>query len=192
MPLPPAAPADAPCGDCQRRPPAFDRCIAPLLYAGAVPYLVTELKFRKRLSHGRLLGALLGRGLRAVRGGVGGPDLILPVPLHPARLRERGFNQALEIARGPGRLLGLPLAAKACVRTRATAPQSALAGQARRRNLRGAFTVTGPLPEWVAVVDDVVTTGATVEAVAQALKEAGARRVEVWAVARTALGGTTV
>jgi len=185
LPLPPAVPPGALCGACQRRPPPFDRCIAPLLYAGVVPYLVTGLKFRGRLVQGRLLGALLAAGVAREATREAPPGRIIPVPLHPARMRERGFNQALEIARGPARRLGLPIDSASCVRMLATAPQSGLEAKARRRNLRGAFAVGGRLPECVALVDDVVTTGTTVGELARVLKRAGVRRVEVWAAART-------
>jgi len=175
------------CGACQRHPPPFDRCIAPLRYAGVVPYLITGLKFRARLVQGRLLGALLAAGVAAARDMSGEtlPNCIIPVPLHPTRLRERGFNQAWEIARGPARHLGLPIDNAGCVRTRATVPQTELKAKARQRNPRGAFAVVGQVPECVALVDDVVTTGATVGELARVLKQAGVQRVEVWAAART-------
>lgn len=171
------------CGQCQCHPPPFDAVLAPLRYQPPVDWLLQGLKFHGRLSAARLLGHLLGEALAAR--GTGLPDLIVPVPLHPARLAERGYNQALELARPLARQLGLPLAAGLCRRTRATDTQSLLPAAARRRNVRGAFTLTGPLPgSHVAIVDDVVTTGATVAELATTLRRAGATRVEVWAVAR--------
>ncbi len=182
-PLPEAAPPGARCGPCQRRPPAFDRCIAPLAYAGPVPLLVAGLKFHDRLAGGRLLGELLARHL-LVRGGPP-PELILPIPLHPRRLRQRGFNQALELALPLGRRLGVPLDRHSCRRNRATQPQTELDLKQRRRNLRNAFALAGPLPaRHIALVDDVVTTGSTSNELARLLKRAGAERVEVWAAAR--------
>ena len=113
------------------------------------------------------------------------PELLLPVPLHPKRLRERGFNQALEIARPLGRRFQIPVEARACRRIRATRPQSELALAERRGNLRGAFAVRGALTaRHLAIVDDVVTTGATVSALARVLLRQGVQRVDVWAVAR--------
>jgi ComF family protein len=136
------------------------------------------------MAYARLLGALLARWVEAAAPPL--PQLVIPVPLHRQRLRERGFNQALEIARAPARRLGLELGHRYAWRQRATSPQSGLDAAERRRNLRGAFQVR--LPPGVthlAVVDDVVTTGYTVSELTRTLKQAGAHRVDVWAVART-------
>jgi ComF family protein len=184
LPLPATAPVGTLCGACQRRPPVYDRCLAPLRYQGAAPHLITGLKFHARMACARLLGELLVGGV--AEAAVALPECLVPVPLHPARLRERGFNQALEIARIPARRLGLPLDLHTCVRQVATAPQSGLPAKARRRNLRGAFALIRP-PEvrHLALVDDVVTTGSTVQELARTLKRAGVARVDVWAVAKT-------
>lgn len=114
------------------------------------------------------------------------PELLVPVPLHRRRQAERGYNQALEIARPVAWRLGLALAPTACRRIRATVEQTGLTAAARRRNLRGAF-VAGAIcaGRSVAVLDDVVTTGSTAAAVAAAVRRAGATQVEVWAAART-------
>jgi predicted amidophosphoribosyltransferase len=107
-------------------------------------------------------------------------------PLGRARLRERGFNQALELAKALGRQLSVPVASRAVARVHEAAPQAGLTRAARRANLRGAFRcVTALRDADVAIVDDVITTGATAEAMAQALAAAGTRSVRVWAVART-------
>ena len=184
LPLPPSAPPGGPCGVCQRNPPAFDCCIAPFRYEGAVPHLVTGLKFHARMHYARLLGSLLTAEL--VDTGGRQPELIVPVPLHPTRLRERGFNQALEIARIPAHRLGLPITTGICVRRLNTAPQSGLEAKQRRRNIHGAFTVRDvPEVRHLALIDDVVTTGSTVDELAKTLKRAGVQRVDVWAVAET-------
>ncbi len=114
------------------------------------------------------------------------PEVLVPVPLHRARLAERGYNQALEIARVLSRGLGLPVDHGCCERILATLPQAGLDEGARRRNIRGAFSARRPL-SWrhLAILDDVVTTGNTVEELARVLRRAGAARIEVWAVART-------
>jgi ComF family protein len=115
------------------------------------------------------------------------PDLILPVPLHPARERERGFNQSLLLARRLGRAWNLPVRADVLARTIATPPQAELDAQARRANVRGAFAVRRPelvAARHVIVVDDVFTTGSTVTACAQILRRGGARTVGVLTVAR--------
>lgn len=132
----------------------------------------------------RLLGDCLARAL--VEQGAARPELILPVPLHVSRLRERGYNQALEIARPLAQALNRPIAMRTCERVRATSPQAGLHANARRRNVRGAFQVKRPLRvRHVAIVDDVVTTGQTATELARALRRAGAVRVDLWAVART-------
>lgn len=183
-PLPPAAPPGTLCGGCLRRAPAFDACLAPFLYAPPVDWLVSRLKFHGQLAAGRVLAGLLGDRLPSR--GADRPELILPMPLHPARLRERGFNQALELARPLGRRLGVPVAPDLARRVRAGQPQSSLAMARRRANVRGAFGLTGILEaRHVAVVDDVLTTGASADELARTLKKAGAESVEVWVVART-------
>lgn len=114
------------------------------------------------------------------------PELLIPVPLHPQRYAERGFNQALELARPIARRLDVPMDWSNCVRMRATPHQTGQDARARRANLKGAFAVSGTLQaRHVAIVDDVVTTGATVSELARVLRRAGVERVEVWSAART-------
>ena len=172
------SPAGAVCGRCLAEPPEYDATVAALAYDFPADALVHALKFRGELSLAPFLGRLL-----ADRVSGGEPvDLVMPVPLSAARLRSRGYNQALEIARHlPGRL-----DYSSCVRERESAPQVALPWADRRRNVRGAFGCRRPLgAARVAVVDDVMTTGATLDEVARALKRAGAARVVNWVVART-------
>ncbi len=172
------------CGPCQRRPPAFERCFAPLRYETPLPFLIGGLKFRGRLNIARLLGQYLAAAIGDL--GTPLPEVLVPVPLHRARLAERGYNQALEIARILGRELGIPVDARCCSRVQATQPQAGLDERARRHNIRGAFAAADTLP-WrhLALLDDVVTTGSTVSEASRVLLGAGAERVEVWAVART-------
>ncbi|WP_369406459.1 ComF family protein [Candidatus Thiosymbion oneisti] len=141
-------------------------------------------KFRARLNLARLLGQCLASTLGEC--GAELPDLIVPVPLHAKRLRERGYNQALELARTIGRELSIPVDIQSCVRVSATPPQAGLARKERQRNVRGAFRVLHPPGvERVAILDDVVTTGSTVTELTRVLLRAGVERVDVWAVART-------
>lgn len=114
------------------------------------------------------------------------PAVLIPIPLHAARLRRRGYDQALELARPLARQLGLPLVIDVLRRGRETAPQSRLDAAQRRRNLRGAFQVdrSTALPPHVVLVDDVMTTGATLHAAAVALRRAGVARVDAWVCAR--------
>lgn len=179
-PMPPGAL----CPACQRRAPPFNLSLAAFRYEGAVAALVTGAKFHGRLNVARLLGECLADRVRELA--PPRPDALVPVPLHAARQRARGYNQALEIARAVGRELALPVDGACCTRARATPPQAGLEQRARRRNVRGAFLAAVPLP-WshVAIIDDVVTTGSTVAELSRVLRRAGAARVQVWAVART-------
>ncbi len=181
-------PAAGLCGQCLHHPPPFDAALAPLLYRPPLDWLVQGFKFNQRLPPGRLLGELLARYL--IARGEPVPGLIVPVPLHPARLRERGYNQALELAQPLARRLDIPLAQGLVQRTRATATQSLLPADERRRNVRGAFTlVRPPCVKHVAIVDDVIATGSTAGELARLLRRAGAERIEVWAVARAGRWG---
>ncbi len=185
-PLPPACPVcampsprGAVCGACMNDPPRFDATVAAWRYAYPVDLLVHSLKF-----HGRL--ALAALFARALAGRVAHADVVIPMPLHPARLAERGFNQAAEIARRLAVLKRSTLLSGGARRIRHTLPQAGLALPQRQRNVRGAFACDRSLAgARVAVVDDVMTTGATLDELAKALKRAGAARVENWVVART-------
>lgn len=193
--LPPtlAAPAHAACRRCRRRPPPLDAAVAALAYRFPVDRLLPRFKFHGDLAAGRLLAGLMADALAAGNGsGNGGRVMpgarvqaVVPVPLHPARLRQRGYDQALELARPVAAALGLPLQADALRRVRATEAQTTLGAAARRGNVRGAFVACpGKLPRHVALLDDVMTTGATLAECASALRRAGVVRVEAWVLAR--------
>jgi ComF family protein len=172
------------CPACQRQPPAFDRVIAPLRYAPPLDYLVQRLKFHQDLALARLLGQLLAQHLASLPGPR--PSVILPVPLHRRRLAERGYNQALEVGRPLRAALGIPLEPGLAQRVRHTGTQTRLSAGDRQRNLRGAYALADrPLPGHIAILDDVMTTGTTVNELARLLKSAGVARVEVWVLART-------
>jgi ComF family protein len=158
----------------------------PYLYAHPVNALIHALKFRRRLAAASVLGRLLTDHLKD--SGICPPQWILPVPLHPKRQRERGFNQSLEIARPLSACLKVRIAPTLARRTLPTVAQSSLQGaDSRRRNVSSAFSVDtrrAQPADHVAIVDDVVTTGATVTSLALALKSAGVTRIEVWSIAR--------
>jgi len=188
LPLP--RPAEL-CGECLRDPPPFDAAFAPFVYAHPLDLLLTRLKFGHSLAAGQVLGELWIASVRAARaaGKIARlPEALLPVPLHAGRLRERGYNQALELARPLAGALDLPLMPALLRRERPTAAQTDLGAAARRRSLRGAFSVAAPhaaaMPNHVALLDDVMTTGATLREGARILKRAGIPRVDVWAIAR--------
>lgn len=184
-PMVPGTPPASLCGRCQRGeiPDGFDRLHAPLLYDFPVDRLVLGLKFHKALAHGRVLGDLMADAV--TRGGIDLPDALVPVPLHARRLRERGFNQARELARPLRARLGLPIADGLVQRTTTAPPQAELPLARRRQNIRHQFHCRRPPPAHIAIVDDVVTSASTVAELARCLKRAGAERVDVFAVART-------
>lgn len=172
------------CGECLQREPPFVATSAPFIYGQPLDLLMTRFKFGRSLAAGRVLSGLWIGALREVSPIK--PMLLIPVPLHASRLRDRGYNQALELARPLARALAIPLRHDALLRIRATPAQANLNAKARRRNLRGAFSIVNnaALPEHVAVIDDVMTTGATLRECARVLKRAGVARVDVWALAR--------
>jgi len=174
--------AAALCGQCLSHPPAFDETHAPFVYQDTIRHLITALKFKADHQNARLLGQLLAEHLIH---SAHMPELIVPVPLHPARYRKRGFNQAIEIARTVAKELSLPLDLTCCRRLRDTAQQTSLSGGLRRHNLKKAFAAVQPLKaKHVAILDDVMTTGSTTHELALVLKKAGVERVDVWVCAR--------
>jgi ComF family protein len=171
------------CGSCQQQAPPFDATTAILQYRPPVDYLVQRLKFSGELAIAPILSRLLAGHLSPRQARL--PDLLIPVPLHPLRLRVRGFNQATELARPLGRILGIAVNTRMCRRIRNTEPQSLLPVTSRRDNLRGAFRVDrATRAGHIAIVDDVMTSGHTAGELARALKCAGAERLEVWVIAR--------
>ena len=175
------------CGRCVIQPPRYQRMVAPMAYDYPVDRLVLGLKFGRRIHLARALAHGIAARVReqVEQDLLEMPDALIPVPLHPRRLAERGFNQAEEIARFIGREVGVPVIGGICRRVRPTRMQSRLNDQERRSNVAGAFECSRS-PERHAIVDDVVTTGATADALAAALIAAGAESVQVWAVARAA------
>ncbi|MBK9132305.1 MAG: ComF family protein [Gammaproteobacteria bacterium] len=183
--LPLAASAGGLCGGCLIAPPPYDEVVAIFDYAEPVDIMIQRLKFDGRLIYARILGKIMAIELE--RRGARLPRMILPVPLHPDRLAARGFNQAVEIARPLVARYGIRLARTLCLRTRATAEQTGLDAVARRRNMRRAFSVTSSMAGAdVVLLDDVMTTGSTLESLALAVRRAGAQRVAVWVCARAA------
>lgn len=167
------------CGQCQQRSPRYDRVRAPFRYAAPIDRLIQGGKYNARFDWLDILGRRLARHVHVHQ-----IDAIAPVPLHRSRLRTRGYNQSLELARPLARRLGLPLY-RGIERVRATPPQTGMSRAQRRRNMNNAFEANAAVAGLrVAIIDDVMTSGATVEAVARCLRESGATSVEVWVVAR--------
>jgi ComF family protein len=170
------------CGACIVHPPAFDATVAAWRYADQAAALVHAFKYGGRLA----LAGFLAHALAARIGPLPAVDAIVPMPLAPERLAGRGFNQSVEVARLLAPPLRVPLAVHAARRVRGTADQTGLDAEARRANVRGAFAVVADVRgRSVALVDDVMTTGATLNELAGTLKRAGATRVDNWVVART-------
>lgn len=177
------------CGRCLRHRPAYDATVTAFDYAAPVDQLLLQLKFGARLALAPLLAELLHVAIQQQQAWEA-PQLLFPVPLGPARLAERGFNQALEIARPLARLLDVPLQPRLALRERDTRAQSSVAPQERRANLAHAFAIA---PDYAAllpgchvgIVDDVMSSGHTVNALAAACKHAGAVKVSILVVART-------
>lgn len=168
------------CGACTNVPPHYERVTAIYAYDFPVDAMIHAYKYGGRLALAPLFAHALAH---AVSGDV---DAIVPMPLGPARLRERGFNQAHEIARCLGRRLHLPVAVNACRKVSDTPPQAALPWKERAKNVRGAFVCDADFAgQRVAIVDDVMTTGATLNELAKSLKRGGAAEVYGWVVART-------
>jgi len=173
------------CERCLRQPPAFQNTIALGLYQGPLRQLVRGLKFTRRPLLDRPLGRLLARRLH--RRGLTRPDLIVPVPLHLRRLRRRGYNQALLLARGVAAAWQMPVEADLLAQIRPTHTQKGLDAHQRQDNLRNVYAVNRQLNgERLLLVDDVMTTGATARACAAALSRAGAGYIQVAVLARAA------
>lgn len=172
------------CGQCVGKPPRFAATVAAHAYAFPLDRLVQGLKYGHRLALAVPLGDALAAAALRLLAASPRPAMLVPLPLSRRRQRERGFNQAIEIARVVARRTGIPLA-HALARPGERPAQAGLPWRERRRNVRGAFACVAPVAGChVALVDDVMTTGATIEAAAAALLAAGAGRVDAWVVAR--------
>lgn len=171
------------CLTCELNPPLVDSVICALHYATPVDFLIKRMKFGHQLSYAKVLGVLLSRHLSQLNADI--PDAVMPVPLHKARLRTRGFNQTLELYRTLNQQSPLVLFDQV-KRIKNTKHQTQVKGDQREQNLQGAFeTKAGvSVPRHIVILDDVITTGATTNTLARLLKEAGAETVSVWAVAR--------
>ena len=176
------------CGQCLSKPPPFDHTITLFEYKTPIDQLITRLKFHEKLIYARVLGELMAESLTKYYQNQPLPASIIPVPLHKKRLQERGYNQALELARPIAAQLQLPLLLNACERSRATQAQSSLPRKARRQNVKGIFRLTGEtLGKHVAIFDDVITTASTVTELSQLFKSTGVEKITLWSIARSNL-----
>ncbi|WDY57671.1 ComF family protein [Pseudomonas sp. PSKL.D1] len=186
LPLPMA---DLVCAHCSRRAPAFEQVIAPWHYGFPLDTMISRFKHNRQWPLGRLMAEMLSINLQhRFADGLLKPGLLLPVPLAKRRQRERGFNQASMLAGWVSKCLDIRCDERLLLRTRDTPAQQDLNARARQRNLRGAFSLADQRSLeglHVAVVDDVMTTGATAQAIANLLRKAGAGRVDIYCLART-------
>lgn len=170
------------CGQCLASPPTYDQVSAAFLYRDMMTELIPAAKFGAQWFLLPALAQLLQEKVSQHEK----PDYLIALPLHAERLKERGFNQSQEIALTLAKALQIPLATHMLRRSRNTEHQAQLSEKARQRNMRGAFIASPAVhAKHIVVVDDVMTTGASIEAAARALKKAGARRVDAWVLART-------
>jgi len=174
------------CDGCLLEPPSFDRCLSALRYEFPVRELIASFKFRADFATGRALAQVLAQHLTHEWDDLAESPVLIPVPLHSSRIRERGFNQSALIAQTIASSCGLTLNLQHCRRLRATTTQRGLRASERDSNLRQAFALTkpGPTPVHVVIVDDVVTTMATVDALARLYRQSGTRRIDVVCLAR--------
>ena len=169
------------CGACLKKPPAFTRTIAALHYTFPIDALIHALKYHSNLAIAPVLAKLLLEKTYTTEP----PDFIIPMPLHPVRLRERGFNQALEIARQLSSNNKIELLPNTCARVRNTPSQTGLPWKDRQKNIRDAFSCKMDFSSMhIAIVDDVMTTGSTLNELAKVLRNSGATKVSGWVVAR--------
>ena len=174
------------CGECLQTRPHFNQAAIPWSYEFPVANLITGFKHQQRHDHGALLADLMGDFLLRHYYRMPWPQVLIPVPLHHSRRQQRGFNQALEIAQRLGRYLHLPVLDDLLVRNRDTGSQQGLDRKQRQANLRDAFCCSGNTGfKRVAIIDDVVTTGSTVNSIALELQKQGIEDIHVWALART-------
>lgn len=190
LPLPPGAIPDTRCGACLLDDRGISRTEAAFTWAEPVSGLISGFKYQGQLQHGRVLGSLLADQLACRYPPAKLPEVLVPVPLHPARLRERGFNQSLLLARQLGAALAIPVATDLVARVARTPPQQGLSAKERRRNLRRAFHVSQPARllqfRSIALVDDVVTTMSTARELGRVLRHHSRDdlALHVWALAR--------
>ena len=171
------------CGACVSTPTPNIACVSLLLYQEPVDYLIKHMKYHNQLAIAELMGKLLAS--KIAKSDQPLPEQIIPVPLHFSRLQQRGYNQAVEIARSISRAFNIPINLTACSRKRNTTPQFDLPSNLRADNLHDAFEVLNAIPaKHVAIIDDVMTTGSTVWELSHALLDSGVERVDIWTCAR--------
>lgn len=179
----PVCPTSLTCPTCQKRPPSYSSSFVPYLYKDRMCDLVQQFKFHHNLTAGKALCQLFVDKLTSCKEL---PDVLIPVPLHPYRMRQRGFNQSGWLATEIAKSTGISVDHSAIRRRQNTEAQHRISRQKRMQNLRKAFSSTRPVDEkHIAIIDDVMTTGATAEAISKVIKQSSDTRIDIWAIART-------
>ncbi|HEY9032073.1 MAG TPA: ComF family protein [Kangiella sp.] len=178
-------PFGATCGQCLRKPPRYQKLVAATHYEFPVSHAISEMKFEKQLHHIRSFSNLLIEEINNHYQNKELPEAIVPIPLHSNRLRERGFNQSQLIAKHLTRKLQVPLLDHALLRVKDTPHQIGLKAIERRKNLKRAFEIKQTMPKHIALVDDVVTTGSTIQEASKQCLKHGVERIDVWCLAKT-------
>ena len=172
------------CGSCLHTKPFYQKSIIPLEYIFPTTELIKQLKYNDKLLFSEILSQIILDKIKQENKPL--PEIIIPVPLHPFRLMKRGFNQSALIAKNISKELDIPIDLKSCRRIRNTLQQTGFNKSQRKKNIRNAFSVSSKFSaKHVAILDDVVTTGSTVNELARVLQKAGAETIEIWACART-------
>ena len=175
------------CGNCLSHHYYYDRVYSPYLYSEEISYLIRKFKYQKKIHYANVLSALFIQQTEHLPD-FQLPQAIIPVPMHNKRLRQRGFNQALELSRSLASWFQLPLDYTSMIRNRYTSIQAGLLATERQKNMRQAFAIKKNLMyDHIALVDDVMTTGSTVNEAARVLKKSGIKQVDVWTIARAGL-----
>ncbi len=178
------------CGHCLQTSTSVDYTLCLYHYQAPLDYLITALKYKQQLSHAAILGDLLLRRLQQqITEEL--PDCIIPVPLHKKRLIKRGFNQSLEIARPVAKKLNIQIDVKSVRRKKLTLAQADLSAAQRKKNVKDCFEIQSKekmIYSHVVIIDDVVTTGSTINELAKLLKQSGVKKVGVWSLTRAVLG----
>lgn len=171
------------CGQCLSKPPTQQRTISLFSYTQPLDKLISDMKYHHNLAILQTLSVQLAEHIKQYQPEI---DLLIPIPLHLSRLRQRGFNQATEIAKILSKRLNIPMDSATLIRTKKTQAQTQLPYKQRKKNMQGAFdTQINPFPKRIALIDDVLTTGHTAEIAAKACLKNGAEIVEIWTIART-------
>jgi ComF family protein len=172
------------CGHCIYTQPSYDNCFCPFKYESSIKQLICELKYRERPELAKTAASLLHNELIAYD--FNRPDALISVPMHINRLRERGYNHSSLIAQQLSKLLKIPVLKGALIKSRETYPQAQQSLKQRKKNLRGSFEFKKKIQaKNVAIIDDVLTTGATAEEIAKILKKNGVDYVQIWGIAHT-------